>query len=140
MSDILRLSLHDVQGLFGGRDIFIVKRGLCVLRIVKPTEDGLHEVRSSFVIMPKEMASLQKVVRTSDLLSYREKERFGVPDEARPRIELEFEGGEIFIAEKWDGDADQRFDALYRELIKLEAKKGTQLYSGPYEPNWRYTP
>lgn len=128
-----KIVLHDVQGLFGGRDICIDGLRECIISLVS---HGLQEKRFRMKLFPEETYVLRRLCIEGDLATLKIKERPGLPDEARPEITLTNAAGETCSVAKWAGDKVPEFDNLYEALLALERKTGNKKpeYEGKYEP------
>jgi hypothetical protein len=129
----VRIELYDVQGLWGGRRIFVDGTQRVVVQRIQP---GMFERRYEFAPGEDQIRNILDQFVDNDFLTIRPGERPGIPDEARPRITLVNATGDKWAVEKWAGVKDERFDALYRALLRLEefTKPLDPVYSGPYRP------
>jgi len=135
-----RVVLLDVQGLFGGRNVWVSHDGTGWCKIVrrpKPGETGLMEMLYRVKLSQDETAALAELVRAHDVSSIRMRDRSGVPDEGRPAIYLSADGKEAAV-EKWANDKNDDFDAIYASLVKIAdaAKETEQVRWGPYQAGW----
>lgn len=128
-----KIVLHDVQGLFGGRDICIDGLHDCIISLVS---QGLQEKRFRMKLFPEETYVLRRLCIEGDLAALKIKERPGLPDEARPEITLTNAAGETCSVAKWAGDKVPEFDNVYEALMALERKTQNKKpeYEGKYEP------
>ncbi len=126
-----RIELYDVQGLWGGRRIYVESARRAVVQLIQP---GNFERRYEFAPGEAEIKSLLDLFVENDFLTIRPGERPGIPDETRPSITLLNAAGDKCAVAKWAGVKDERFDALYRTLLRLEETTKTlePVYVGPY--------
>lgn len=133
----VHIELSDVQGLWGGRSIFVSGTGRVVVQVVT---EGMYERRYEFALTEAEVRRLLQVCIANDLLTIRIAERMGIPDEARPEIALVNAAGERWTLAKWQGVRNARFDAIYAGLLGIETltRSLEPVYSGPFM--WEYVP
>lgn len=125
------LTLRDVQGLWGGRDVWIGADGAAHVRVV----DRGAETRFQGKVP---IDALQALLAKHDLRAIRIPDRPGVPDEARPVLILRTEKDVVRVA-KWAGQKDADFDALYGWLLtQAEAvARSPALHRGRWDPAWK---
>jgi len=136
-----RVILLDVQGLFGGRDLWIAADGEAHGRIVRPPGQGqssLQETRFCLTVPAAEMGELRRLLERHDVGAIQTQSRCGVPDEARPVLCVQC-GGEIRAVGKWANDAHPRFDAIYRFLIRISELGAAAAPAAPrpWDRNWQ---
>lgn len=126
------IELYDVQGLWGGRRIYVEGTKRVVVQVVGPT---LLERRYEIGLEQDELRHLLDLFVENDFLTIHPQERTGIPDEARPRIMLVNGTGDKWEVAKWAGVRDERFDTLYRAVLRLEAltQNMEPVYHGPHE-------
>jgi hypothetical protein len=107
------IRLDDVQGLFGGQTLVLVNDGSLWVRKVSQGKEKRYTLQMS----DEELKALMAFILKSGIFEYREKERTGVPDEARPKITVTLEG-QPMVAEKWANDKAPKFDKLYEKLLQ----------------------
>lgn len=134
--------LLDVQGLTGGQDLWISSLGTAFCRVVTPAEDGesgLQEARYQFMLSEEQRSDLSHLLAKHDFFKTQTKDRYGVPDEARPSIFVEH-GTRSHAIGKWANDKHEKFDTVYEFLLRLveSGKKGKRFHSGELE--WRWQP
>jgi hypothetical protein len=132
--------LLDVQGLWGGADLWVSSDGRAVCRFVaRPAEGeaGLQESRYAFELSEDQQAALANQVRGHDFFSIRTESRMGMPDEARPCIYLHAVDKARAVG-KWIADPHKDFDPLYEQLKQIaeSGRSGVPFHKGPYEPAW----
>lgn len=134
-----RLVLRDVQGLHGGRNVYVSADGTVAVQIVAPTETGLHERRYEFKLNVDQLKDLRTLLGQHPLARDRVPMRPGIPDQARPEITLYRTGGRSITVAKWDNDQSPDFDAIYTRLLGFEkvAQKKNPVREGEYAPDWR---
>ncbi|MCX5675739.1 MAG: hypothetical protein NTX87_12095 [Planctomycetota bacterium] len=131
-----KLVLRDVQGLFGGQDVYLDGSGDCILRAV---DKGLKEKRFRLKLAAEESLALRRMCIRADLAYLEIKERPGVPDEAHPEISITSAAGETRKVAKWANDKVPAFDKVYALLAGM-AKRTADLkpeFEGPYDPAWK---
>lgn len=133
---VQRVALRDVQGLFGGRNLYLRADGRAVLQRVGP---GMAETRYEATLRPAELAALQRLLGDHHFFAIEIPERPGVPDEARPSIEVTLAAGQHLTVSKWANDAHPDFDAIYAWLLAFEkrAATGASSHTGRFDYTWR---
>ena len=131
-----RVVLLDVQGLFGGCDLWLSAAGSAQCRIVRPPGGGgpgLRETRHAFTVPHADLDALGKLLTGHDLATMQTQNRYGVPDEARPVVCVQ-SGENIRAVGKWAGDVHPAFDAIYgflRRLVEQAAAGSLPLRDAP---------
>ena len=133
--------LLDVQGLWGGQDLWVSIDGKAICRFVKPPEkgeSGLQETRYAFVLSEEQRATLRELITKRSFFSIQTKDRYGVPDEARPNLFVK-SGSKSHAVGKWANDKHKDFDPVYEFLLKIveAGKKGKQIHRGQFDWNWK---
>ncbi|MCC6487810.1 MAG: hypothetical protein IT364_09950 [Candidatus Hydrogenedentes bacterium] len=133
--------LLDVQGLFGGWDVWVGAQGDAYSRSVTPPDRGQHglqEVRYKFALSAEERAALFDLIRKNDFFNIIMRERPGIPDEARPAIWVKTASGSRLVS-KWAGVENEDFDAIWAFLLNLtpSGEKDTELYRGDFDWQWQ---
>lgn len=133
-----RLMLRDVQGLEGGRNVYVAADGSVTVQVVTPTETGLAEKRYEFQLSDDQRKALLKLLDQHPLAKVRIPMPPGIPDQARPEITLQRSGGRITTVAKWDDQRHPDFDAIYAYLLGLEkaAQQKKPVRDGSYDPDW----
>jgi hypothetical protein len=136
-----QLVLLDVQGLWGGRDLWIAADGSAVCRIAGlPTQNqtGLQETRSTFSISAGQATALAGLIKKHKILRIKTEDRCGQPDEARPIIYIRMNSKTHAVA-KWANDKHRDFDPIYELLLKIveTGKQATPRNTGAYDWEWR---
>lgn len=117
------IRLDHIQGLFGGQSLVVVTDGHLYARKVLPRKDGgMSEARFQLRLTEAQVAELQTLIRSSGIADYKESKRYGIPDEARPRITITEPGRKRIEVEKWANTKDARFDVLYNRLLEWVEK------------------
>lgn len=140
-----KIVLLDVQGLWGGRDLWLSSNGTGMCRVVDQSGDtanpGLSEKRYRLAISQTEVDALRSVLGRWDFATIKSSSRPGIPDEARPRIYLD-DGNKVNVAYRWMGDIKKgdAFQEIYVALKKVvqAAAKGNPVHSGAL--NWKWYP
>ena len=133
--------LFDVQGLWGGTDLWVSADGTAVCRFAKPPEKGgsyLQETRYSFRLSEEDRRLLLDLVNKHNFFTIKTKDRYGVPDEARPGIFIK-SGDKSHAVGKWSGDEHRDFDRIHRFLLEIakSGRTGTQFGKGDYDWHWK---
>ena len=131
MWSAVHVELDDIQGLWGGRRIAVIGTRQVVVQRVQL---GMQERRYVFELGPAAWMQLLQVIVENDFVTIQPMERSGIPDEARPCITVENAAKEERSVAKWAGVNDERFDALYQALLKMETLTEAlePVYEGPY--------
>jgi len=133
--------LLDVQGLWGGQDLWVSANGKAVCRFVAPptgNQSGLQETRYSFVLSAQQQVSLLELVKKHNFSSIKTKDRHGVPDEARPSILISSGPGTHAVG-KWANDEHKDFDPIYRLLLSIaeSGRKAPETYRAIFDWDWK---
>ena len=137
-----QIVLLDVQGLWGGRDLWVAADGKAWVRYVAPPkkadQPGLQEEIYKFSITEDGMKTLLGLIREHHFFAIQIKERPGVPDESRPMIYVRSGERERTVA-KWGSDKNPDFDPILQFLLKsaAEGKKGELLFSRALDRSWK---
>lgn len=121
----IRIELKDIQGLWGGRNIFIIGSGKTIIQIVNPDSEkglGLFEKRYTLSLDDYEIKGLIDTFIKNDFVTIKLNDRPGVPDEAKPEIILINSRGEYREVSKWQNDKNERFDMIYQQILEIEKK------------------
>ena len=138
---VKRVVLLDVQGLWGGRNLYVNAKGQGWQQDVKPGKAGLQEHVYEFVLTKGTLDRFGEILAQHDFFNIRIKDRFGVPDEARPTIYVETVDGRSGYVSMWSGDHNDDFTAIYEVLLKW-AKSNTEQASSrvaarDFDWDWR---
>lgn len=127
-----RVELYDVQGLWGGRRIYVEGARRLVVQLIQP---GNLERRYEFAPAAADIKWLLDLFVENDFLTIKPSEPPGIPDERAQILTLINAAGDKWAVAKWAGVKDERFDALYRALLRLEETTKTiePVYVGPYK-------
>ncbi|HVS38202.1 MAG TPA: hypothetical protein VMS17_21765 [Gemmataceae bacterium] len=135
--------LLDIQGLFGGQDIWIAEDGAAFAQVVEPVRGkgawGFHVRRYRLHVPLNQITDLERLVATHDFLRLKNPTRPGVPDEASPMISLVTKAGDAFCVGKWANDKNSDFDPVYDlllNLLKAEDKQLIEEQQGPIDWSW----
>lgn len=128
-----KFCLRDVQGLWGGREVYVSVARI----IVRQVSRGIYERRVEFVNSDAAQALFQLCIE-NDFLIIEIDSRPGLPDEARPTLTLRNNTGREHTVAKWAGQKVERFDRIYEALLVLEKKAEIlpAIYEGPFVPHW----
>lgn len=147
-SEYESIELLDIQGLYGGRNVFVSKEGPVLASLVEsPKEErGLIEKRYIYNLDSQSFRNLvHEIIDNYNFLNLKIKDRMGIPDEARITINLTDKNGKTYSLSAWDQDgmdpityqkSDKRkFDSVYvllRNLANSACYRGKLLYDGKY--------
>lgn len=123
--DKIQIELKDVQGLYGGRNMFISGSGEVVVEIVKPNPPkSLLTHKYQFMLSDSEINRLINMFIEKDFLTIIVSNRKGIPDESKPEIKLKNANGEGHSVAIWAGDLEEnkRFADIYQELLMIEKR------------------
>jgi len=136
-SRIARLALSDVQGLHGGRNLYVDGNGDAVLQQVSVR---MREKRYRRTLPAAELAELYALIGKHRFFAIRIPQRLGIPDEALPTITITLAAGQQLSIAKWDTDRHPDFDAIYSRLLaigKSVAKANVPIHRGAFDGEWR---
>jgi len=108
--------LRDVHPLWGGREVRVRDDGTLWVRLVRA--GGEAEERTAH-LSPEEVAALGTLLEAHHFKGIEIPDWPGLPDEARPEIEVRWRSGERTVVAKWAGDVHPDFDAVYEWLLRL---------------------
>jgi len=133
--------LHDVQGLFGGRALWVAEDRTAVVQVVGPSpagQSGLWEKRYKTKLTAEQWAEVERLVGAHHFLTLTMPDRRAVPDEARPIIVVVTKTGTTARARKWANDKHADFDPLYRYLsgICQSAVRQQSFHDGAFDGEW----
>ena len=133
-----RITLRDVQGLWGGHDLWLDADGKLVVQAVRPADRDKAVKRYAAELPPDQVAAVDKLVADHKFFEIEIPKRPGVPDEAHPAITVRMKDGRSQIVGKWANDKHADFDAIYSHLLGLAkaAQKGEPVYIGPHDWKW----
>ncbi|MFQ6102516.1 MAG: hypothetical protein ACE5OS_14985 [Anaerolineae bacterium] len=128
--------LRDVHPLWGGRNVYLFGDGRLFVQMVAR---GAQESRYALQVEPARVEELARLLREHRFMQIEIEDRPGMPDEARPEIEVVWQSGARKAVARWANDTHPDFDAIYSWLVELaESATGqTPVYVGPYEEDWR---
>jgi hypothetical protein len=131
--------LRDVQGLWGGRDLWIRGDGKAWVQFVGRAGKvpGNGRLRFELTVPPARLRALQKEVEAQRFFAITTRKRYGVPDEALPLIYVRL-GNREAAKTKWANDPHPRFDALYQALLRIArtGRSGRKLAVMPTPGDW----
>ncbi len=129
--------LFDIQGLWGGRAIYIWGNGHSLTRIVSPTK---REQRHVLTLNPAQLTQVWETFIANDFLALEIAPRPGIPDEAHPDITLVNPFGQAHSFGKWAGQIVEPFDRIYAQLLALAQQAAAQPaeFEGPFD--WNFEP
>jgi len=128
--------LRDVHPLWGGRNVYLFGDGRLFIQLVG--REG-QEARYALQVEPTTVEELASLLREHHFTQMEIEERPGLPDEARPEIEVTWRSGARKTLAKWGNDVHPDFDAIYARLIEFAegATDQTAVYVGPYDESLR---
>ena len=125
----VQIELFDVQGLFGGSNIYISGSGRAVVQTAEPQPGkGLMEKRYEMSLEERRVRDLINEFIKNDFLTISIQDRPGVPDEVRQRIVLINHRGESHTIQKWANDRNKGFDEIFHKIKLVQEdleKKGS---------------
>lgn len=135
------LALYDIQGLWGGQEVFVLTNGVVYARTAQPPkkkENGLQEKRYKIQLSTTELQSLKALLDQHQFLTLTNANRKAVPDESGAIISLRFatnQGHDVF---QWEKDAQAGFKAIRLHLISIErrAEKTKPIFQGQLVYEW----
>lgn len=134
-----RFALRDVQGLWGGRDLWIKGNGKAIVQFVGRAGrvSGGKAARYAFTVPPADMKALRNHLKTQRFFAITTKKRPGVPDEARPIIYVRT-GGRAAAKAQWANDKHPQFDAIYQLLLRIakSGRSGKRLGMSKHDFGW----
>ena len=135
----IRVELHDVHGLWGGRACYVWGTGQVLARVAPVPQ---HEDRYAVTLAPEDVVRLVMALIETDFVTLTFPERPGLPDEARPTIVIGNGADEVRRVEKWANDAHPGFHRVYALLCGLvvQAQQGERVYQGPFDSHFRPFP
>jgi hypothetical protein len=133
-----RILLQDVQGLWGGQNLYIASDGTVVAQIITPNR-GLQERRIEFSLPPAKISELIQILNEARFFSIQTEDRLGEPDEAHPTLIVKLKTGQRCMVQKWDGDKHVEFDSIYKWLLAVVdlSKQNKPVYEGPLDWTWK---
>ncbi|MBI5724220.1 MAG: hypothetical protein HZA50_09705 [Planctomycetes bacterium] len=135
-TQIDRVRLLDVQGLWGGRNIFMNADGSAVIQIVGK---GMMEKRYEVKLAPEKIREFEKLLAKHDFFNIKIDVRPAIPDEGCPAITVRLSSGRKGCIAKLSGIKNPDFDAILQWLLDLAqtTKDAKAVYEGKYEGKWR---
>ena len=103
----LRVALHDVHGLWGGRNCFVSGDGRVVAQVAPVPQ---HEDRYAATVPPAEIVRLVMALIETDFTTITFPLRAIQPDEACPAVTVSNAAGETRRVHKWAADPHPGFD------------------------------
>jgi hypothetical protein len=134
------ITLHDVQGLFGGHAIWAAQDRTAYVQVVGSPpvgRSGLWEKRYKTKLTVEQWAEIERLVGAHYLLSAKMQERSGVPDEAHPIILMVPRIEATVKVRKWANDKHPEFDPVYTYLLGLCQTDGELVREGVFDWEWR---
>lgn len=133
----VRVELHDVHGLWGGRACYVWGTGQVVARVAPVPQS---EERYVHTLPPGDIVRLVMALIETDFVTLTFPERLGLPDEARPTIVVCNSAGAVRRVSKWANEAHAGFQQVYALLCGFvaQAQQGERIYQGPFEQ--QFTP
>jgi len=138
--EVESLMLHDIQGLYGGRALYIRPDGSAVVQDVRVgADDGLEDRRFEFHVPEAELDAFARALRETGFREREFPDRLGIPDEARAVLWVRFMDGEARGVGQWEGARHPAFSAVVAPLAELmdRAARGPAYATVPYDHAWR---
>jgi hypothetical protein len=134
-----QLVLLDVQGLWGGQNLYVWGDGAVVVQMVG---DGCHQERRYRLNWDEaRIRELEDLLRRHNFFRlHLAKPRLMLPDGGYPQLRVRLASGEEHATAKLANDKHRDFDAIYEWLLERvkEAEAGQPEYVGEFD--WKYTP
>ncbi|RLB52933.1 MAG: hypothetical protein DRJ42_13415 [Deltaproteobacteria bacterium] len=134
------LMFHDIQGLHGGRALYIRPDGTMVAQKVSVGEPyGLRDNRFEGALDADARARIAELLVEHDVRAMVVPNRPGIPDEARAVLVVRFRDGTVTHLAKWNGVRYEPFSALYRHLMGIAdaLAAGSPSHEGAFDYSWR---
>ncbi|MBI4853516.1 MAG: hypothetical protein HY819_17115 [Acidobacteria bacterium] len=133
---ISSISLKDVEGMWGGQNIYSRKFGETIVQIIDRTQ---HETRYNFNLPTEKMMELEALLEKNNFMQLEIPMRYGVPGEVLQTITVTLFSGEVKLVNKWANDKKTEFDAIYKWLLNLTvlAKEHPPSFQGRYDHAWQ---
>jgi hypothetical protein len=134
--------LHDIQGLRGGRALWVGEDGAAVVQVVGQApagQSGLWEKRYNLRLTGEQWAEVERLAGAHHFLTLKFKERPAVPDESHAIIAIVTKAGTSAKATKLGSNPQSDFDPLYKYLIDICDGVGTvrPVHEGVFDWDWR---
>lgn len=135
MEDIqdIEIALYGVQGLYGGRNIWITKDSNITVQKVDVSgtrNEGLVEELYQWQLSKEQLNELSNSIKKADIKNLKIPKRLGVPDEAYNLLYVRDAQGNTSTHFKWDDDLCFGFDLVYDLLIHIASDvQNHQAYS-----------
>jgi hypothetical protein len=126
--------------LFGGRALWVAEDRTAIIQVVGPApegQSGLWEKRYKCKLSAEQWAEVERLAGAHHLLTFKEPQRPGIPDEAHPIIVLVTQTGVTAKARKWGSDKHPDFDPVYNYLLGLCRVEGEFVRQGAFDGQWR---
>lgn len=133
-------ALNDIHALYGGRALWALEDHSSVVVVVARGEGvqrGFWEKRYRVTLSETQWAEVEKLAAQHSFFEIVVGERFGIPDEGRPTIEMTAMDGQSAKIQKWAGTKHPGFEAIYRRLWELCRLEGELICEQPFVWNWR---
>jgi hypothetical protein len=133
------LMLHDVQGMFGGRALYLRPDGSVVVQVVAVEEAGLVDRHFETRLDDEARAGIAGLLQEHEFQKMLVESRPGIPDEARAVIAVGYGDGSEHTVAKWAGVSHEGFSALYGHLVGIvdKAASGEPSHTGAFDYHWR---
>jgi hypothetical protein len=133
-SPFQEIVLRDVQGLWGGNDLWLYADGRLIVQIAKPPS----VLRYESLATAQEMKLVQELLDNHRFFELKSSTRSAMPDEGHPKIDVKTTAGQSHAVMRWSNDKDADFDAIYQQLLLIarRASAAQPAYEGQYDWNW----
>jgi hypothetical protein len=139
-SDFTWLMLHDIQGLYGGRALYIRPDGSVIVQVVESREpDGLEDARYEGALDAGARTRIVEALTAADFRNLDVPDRLGVPDEARAVLVVRYADGVVHRAAKWQDDEHAEFvriTTVVMEVARMITASSAPMRV-PFDWEWR---
>ena len=134
-----KVVLRDVQGLFGGQDLWVFSDGRVIVQVVTSPSDTRGMLRYEMQATPLELDSIQALLDQHHFSDLKIETSKAVPDEAHPEITVEYKSGPSHAVMKMANEKNADFDAIYDQLRALvkRASATKPVFEGAYDWTWK---
>ena len=125
-----KVTLMDVQPLFGGYHVILLDDGEINLHAITPRKK-IKNQKFRVKIKIAKLEELDELISNHNFPEISIEDRAGEPDEARPKIKVIYDSGEEVEKEKWANDEHPDFDPIYEWILKFA--KALERGGKPYQ-------
>ena len=133
------LMIHNIQGLYGGRALYIRPDGTTVAQKVVIGDEDLRDHHFEGALDAGARARIADLLVEHGFRSMAVPDRLGIPDETRTVLVVRFRDGTVTQLSKWDEDRYEPFDALSGHLMGIAdaLAAGRSSHEGAFDYAWR---